>query len=96
MKYLAVLRTNLDELPLLLTDDRKSAERECLTMDKATREKSAKLMGVDLAGVVCSAIITFGANGRPKKLTIVADIEEQEDGSFVVTKHKKMKVAHAA
>lgn len=73
-QYLVVCRTNLDELPLLLTPDRRAAFRYAKAVPEADIDKSALLMGVDFAGRVNIAVIHF-RNGQPKRLELVADVE---------------------
>jgi hypothetical protein len=72
-QYLVVCRTNLDELPLLVTPDRKLAHRYAKNVPEQDMDAAAEVMGVDRAGRVCIAVIWFRA-GRPKRCSIVKDI----------------------
>lgn len=73
-QYLVVCRTNLDELPMLLTPDRKAAHRFAKTATDKDIDAAAKTMEVDNAGRVCMAVIWF-RNGLPKRVTIVRNLE---------------------
>ena len=76
--YLVVLRTNLDELPICITADRRYARKRASSISDEEASKSAKVMGVDHAGRVVSAIITF-TNGEPTKLDLVKDWDDEEE-----------------
>jgi hypothetical protein len=79
-QYLVVVRTNLDELPILLTPDRKTANITAMTVTNEHANHAAKLMQVDYAGRCCSAIISF-RNGKPYRIRIMKDwmeVNEQE------------------
>jgi hypothetical protein len=78
--FLVVVRTNLDELPILLTDNRRAAMSKARNVTDADADLSADLMGVDAAGRIVSAIITF-VNGAPKKLDLVRDWDEEKEAA---------------
>lgn len=86
--FLAVLRTNLDELPIGIFATRKEARVACWLMTSSRADKLAKLMRVDYAGRVCNAIIEF-VNGVPKKLEIVDDWYEHKRGPAPATEARK-------
>lgn len=67
--YNVVVRTNLDELPILITASRPQAKRVIANLDEKQIDEAAALMGVDSAGLVNAAIITYRA-GRPIKLSL--------------------------
>ncbi len=75
--YLVVLRTNLDELPILLTADRKMAVQKAKNTTDEEANEAADIMGVDCAGRIVMAIITF-VDGIPKRLDLIKDWEEDE------------------
>lgn len=75
--YLVVVRTNLDELPILLTSDRSEAIRKANKVTDRDAERSAEMMGVDSAGRINIAIIAF-RNGKPTSIELIKDWENED------------------
>ena len=77
--YLVVARTNLDDLPLLLTEDLECALQYARTAPVGDVNKCADLCDVDLAGLVNTAIIPFDIETmRPLGLHIVAQFGDDD------------------
>ena len=70
--YLVIVRTNLDDLPILLTDDRAKAMAKANRVGVKEIDKATKFMAVDEAGLINTAIITF-VNGKPKAIELIKD-----------------------
>lgn len=73
--FLAVIRTNLDELPIGLFANKRSAMAACRNCTEEQADKLARLMLVDYAGRINTAIITF-IDGKPSKLEPMDDWDE--------------------
>lgn len=75
--YLVVMRTNLDELPILLTASHQRAFGKARSITEKELDESANVMEVDHAGRITSAVITF-LDGVPSRLTLVRDWDDEE------------------
>mgnify|MGYP007005599527 CR=1 FL=1 len=69
-RYLAVVRTNLDELPIGLYPTKKAAREALRSVTDRRIRKIADLMKVDRAGVVIGGIVSF-EDGNPTRLDLV-------------------------
>ena len=69
-RYLAVVRTNLDELPIGLYPTKKAAREALRALSTRRVAKMAEFMGVDRAGLVNGGIIAF-EDGNPTRLDLV-------------------------
>ncbi|MHC4867556.1 MAG: hypothetical protein ACYTEX_26090 [Planctomycetota bacterium] len=62
--YLAIVSTNLDDVPILLTPHRDAAR---IALENCTRDDldaACKVLGRDAAGFCCATILRFDANGK--------------------------------
>ena len=71
--YVTVVRTNLDELPILSTPVHQRAYGKARSVTDKEIDEAAEVMGVDHAGRVCTAVIVF-EDERPIRVDIVKDL----------------------
>ncbi len=64
LRFLVVVRTNLDELPIRLCKTEVEAEKVILNLGIFEVRKAADLMQVDYAGLVTACVIAF-VDGEP-------------------------------
>lgn len=80
--YLVVLRTNLDEVPLLLTPDRHAAKIFAKTVSVKDLfkivERNVRIMKIDAAGWINLTIFRF-KGGRFMSMDIVRDVESPSE-----------------
>lgn len=76
--WLAVVRTNLDELPIMVTTDQALARKTCKAITHDEIDKLAEMIGVDCAGRICAAIISFDKSGKPIEIENVRDFDDDE------------------
>lgn len=74
--YLVVVRTNLDELPILLTGSHKRAYNKAANVTEGEIKNSADEIGIDYAGLIASAVIEF-KGGVPQGIDNVRDFGEE-------------------
>lgn len=63
--YLAIIRTNLDDLPLFLTNSYSKAKLAAFNVTEEQIEHCKSVMLVDASEVVCKAVVTF-VDGVPQ------------------------------
>lgn len=69
-QYLVLWRTNLDDVPLLLTPDRRAATAYAKSPPQEDIDRAHEVMGIDHCGDCNTAIVTF-RRGRPSRLRIL-------------------------
>lgn len=75
--YLVLVRTNLDEIPILLTGSHQRAYGKAYSVKQGEIDEAFDLMGVDGAGLISTAVIRF-QDGKPKYIRNVKDLSGQE------------------
>ena len=75
--YLVVVRTTMDELPILLTKVHQQAYAKTRTLTLDEVRKAADLMGVDYASLCNVSVVVF-KDGIPVDMNIVREIHEDE------------------
>lgn len=77
-QYMVLWRTNLDDVPLLVTPDRKAARAYARTVTEKDVKKAHSVMGIDICGACSVAILAF-RNGVPYRLSIVKQFDVSHD-----------------
>ena len=75
MKYLVMLDTTLDNLPLRIFNNEREATEFAKTVEPSSREvtRACDVFSVDLAEPSCVSVIAFDSDDEVDKRTIIKD-----------------------
>lgn len=72
-QHLVLWRSTLDDVPLALIPDRRTAKRYAKNVSEHDARVAHDVMGLDFCSPVNVSVVTF-RNGRPTKFEVVKDI----------------------
>src|SRR5690606_20794901 len=71
-QHLVLWRTTLDDVPLLLTTDRRRAFAYAKAPPEQDVAAGHRVMGLDICSAINTTVVSF-RNGRPYRMEVVAD-----------------------